>query len=152
MSVWLRRRFCHDLIVGIDRFLWQFKCGGVLSKDERDGQMKTKAPRATQIACAEDGAAYSFKLGDTFFYEFHRHESVGIEAEFEIADKGVISLVRTEEEYLHPESMKPGWTGGDSQRGRWFFRADKKGNTTIVIRNLFRGRLESECRIDITVT
>jgi hypothetical protein len=114
--------------------------------------MKQKSPQAKQIMCAEQGATYSFKVGETFFYEFHRHESVGIEAEFEIADTGVISHVNTEKEYLHPENMKPGWTGGDSQRGRWTFRADKKGNTSILFRKLFRGRLDSECRIDITVT
>lgn len=121
-------------------------------KQEYDDDMKQKAPQASQIACSKEGSAYSFKLGATFFYEFLRHGSVGIEVEFEIANTGVVSLVNTEEEYLHPERMKPGWTGGDSQRGRWFFRADKKGNTTILIRNLFRGRLESECRIDIAVT
>jgi hypothetical protein len=116
------------------------------------GNMKQKTPKISQILCSEDGSSYSFKVGESFFYEFHRHESVGIEAEFGIADTGIISHVNTEKEYLHPESMKPGWTGGDSQRGRWTFRADKKGNTSILIRKLFRGRLENECTIGITVT
>ena len=114
--------------------------------------MKPKAPHASQISCSEGGSAYSFKVGDMFFYEFYRHESVGKEVEFQIGDTQIVSHVDTRKEYVHPENMKPGWTGGDLQKGQWLFRANALGITPVVIRSVFRGRLESECRIDITVT
>jgi len=115
-------------------------------------KQKPMPPKAKKIECSESGSSYSFKAGDLFYYEFYRHGSVGKEVEFEISDGGVISQVDTHEEYVHPENMKPGWTGGDLQKGQWFFRADKSGTTSILIRNVFRGRLESECRIEIVVT
>ncbi|RDE17958.1 MAG: hypothetical protein C4K49_00265 [Candidatus Thorarchaeota archaeon] len=113
---------------------------------------KTIPPKAKKIECSEGGSSYSLRAGDLFYYEFYRHESVGKEVEFQIGDDGLISQVDTYKEYVHPERMKPGWTGGDLQKGQWFFRADKSGTSSIIIRNMFRGRLESECRIEIVVT
>ncbi len=115
-------------------------------------KQKPIPPKTKKIECSDDGSSYSFKAGDLFYFEFHRHESVGKEVEFEIGDDRVISQVDTYEKYVHPENMKPGWTGGDLQKCQWLFRAEKSGTTSMLIRYVFRGHLESECRIDITVS
>ena len=103
----------------------------------------------TRIEC--DGSVYSFNVGDEFYYQFHRHGSVGEDAEYEITDSQVIEHTKTETKYLHPEKMKPGWTGGDAERGQWFFKAVGKGKTSLLIRVLFRFEVESECEINIIV-
>jgi hypothetical protein len=102
-----------------------------------------------RIECG--GKSYTFKIGDIFYYQFHRHGSVGEDAEFEINDDKIIEHVETKTEYLHPERLKPGWTGGDAERGHWFFKAIRKGKVILVIRELFRFEVESECTISINV-
>jgi hypothetical protein len=111
--------------------------------------LRLKSEDTSRIECEE--TVYSFSVGDEFYYQFHRHESVGEDAEFEIADSQVIEHIRTETRYLHPEKMKPGWTGGDAEQGQWFFKAVGKGKTALHIRVMFRFEVESECSITIVV-
>lgn len=111
--------------------------------------MKPVPEESSRIECY--GTAYSFKVGDEFYYQFHRHGSVGEDAEFQIKNEQIIEHVKTETRYLHPEKMKPGWTGGDAERGQWFFKAVRKGKTILLVRILFRFEVESECAIEITV-
>jgi hypothetical protein len=89
--------------------------------------------------------------GNRFSFKFHRHGSVGEDAEFEIDDTAIITHEKTETEYLHPERMKPGWTGGDAERGQWFFRALKSGVTSITVSVLFRFDVESEHKVKFVV-
>jgi hypothetical protein len=46
------------------------------------------------------------QVGERFAFLFHRHGSVGEDAEFEIDDDTVIYLENTEAEYVNPENMK----------------------------------------------
>ena len=72
--------------------------------------------------------------------------------EFEIGDESVLRHIRTETEYLHPEKMKyPGWTGGDAEKGTWFFETVGAGKTTLIVKKIFRGTLESKCTVEIVV-
>ncbi|MHA1925050.1 MAG: hypothetical protein ACXABV_08730 [Candidatus Thorarchaeota archaeon] len=101
----------------------------------------------TKIWCEE-----TVQVGERFAYLFHRHGSVGEDAEFEIDDDTVIYLEETEAEYVNPENMKkPGWTGGDAERGRWIFQALRPGKTILTIRIMFRFEVEEEQRIEFTV-
>lgn len=111
--------------------------------------MKQKSENLPRIECS--GSAYTFKIGDEFYYQFHRHSSVGEDAEYQIKDEQIIEHIKTEIKYLHPEKMKPGWTGGDAERGQWFFKAVSRGKTILLVRILFRFDVESECEIEITV-
>jgi hypothetical protein len=114
--------------------------------------MKPEIEDIPRILCAGDDSVLSFSVGDKFYYQFHRHGSVGEDAQFTIGDPSVIAHEKTEIEYLHPENMKkPGWTGGDAERAKWFFKALKLGETTIVIEELFRFEVESRCVINIVV-
>jgi hypothetical protein len=90
-------------------------------------------------------------IDEAFRCRFHRHGSVGEDAEFEILDTSVLIHENTETEYLYPERMKPGWTGGDAQTGYWYFRGIRPGKTRLIIRVLFRFDVESEHTLDVTV-
>jgi hypothetical protein len=110
---------------------------------------KDDTPR---ILCAGNDSLLTFSVGDRFYYQFHRHGSVGEDAQFTIGNPSIIMHEKTETEYLHPEHMKKqGWTGGDAEKGLWFFRAIKAGETTLVIEELFRFEVESRCTINIMV-
>ena len=114
--------------------------------------MKPEEDEVRQIACNKAYCEFTIQVGERFFYQFHRHGSVGEDAEFEIDDDTVIYHENTETEYLHPEHMKkPGWTGGDAERGKWFFRALRPGKATLTIRILFRFEVEEEKTLDFTV-
>ena len=73
------------------------------------------------------------------------------DAEFEIANEDILIHEETKAEYTNPERMKPGWTGGDAERVKWFFKTVAPGSTSLTIRILFRFQIESECIMHITV-
>jgi hypothetical protein len=113
--------------------------------------LKPPQEEPRRIGCTEGSEPVNLSLGEEFYVQFHRHGSVGEDAEFEIEDESVVTYLVTETEYLHPERLKPGWTGGDAERGRWFFRACGRGETALVIRTLFRFEVESTCTICVHV-
>jgi hypothetical protein len=105
-----------------------------------------------RVLCAGDDSVLTFSVGDRFYYQFHRHGSVGEDAQFTIGDSSIVAHEKTETEYLYPENLKkPGWTGGDAERGMWFFKALRTGQTTLAIEELFRFEIESRCTINILV-
>ncbi|MGY5879235.1 MAG: hypothetical protein RTV31_03245 [Candidatus Thorarchaeota archaeon] len=114
--------------------------------------MKPPKDEIFKVGCKDEDTILKLSVGDEFYYQFHRHGSVGEDAEFVIEDDSIISHTDTETEYLHPEHMKkPGWTGGDAERGKWSFKAMKAGGTTLKINILFRFEIESTCTITIVV-
>lgn len=114
--------------------------------------MKPPKDDILKVECTEENTVLKLSIGDEFYYQFHRHGSVGEDAEFKISDDSIIKHTDTQTEYLHPENMKkPGWTGGDAERGKWFFKALKQGETTLTINILFRFEIESTCTIPIIV-
>jgi hypothetical protein len=107
---------------------------------------------AKKIECRIDGDVVKLGVDETIFFEFHRHGSVGENMEFEIGNDSILSHLRTETEYIHPEKMKyPGWTGGDAEKGTWFFKTVGTGTTTLAVKKIFRGTLESICTVKIVV-
>ena len=105
-----------------------------------------------EIQCGkEDTTELELKLGDQFSFKYHRHFSVGIDFEFEVEDTHLVEQVVSEHEYLHPEKLKPGWTGGDKERCRWVFQTIKHGCTTLTIRKMFRGNVEHTCVFQIAI-
>ena len=114
--------------------------------------MKPPEDEISRVECIGEDTVLKLSTGDEFYCQFSRLGSVGTDAEFNIEDDSIISHTGTEAEYLHPEHMKkPGWTGGDAERGKWFFKALKAGGTTLKINTLFRFEVESSCTITIVV-
>ncbi len=105
-----------------------------------------------EIKCEGEDSVERLSVDEVVYYAFHRHGSVGEDAEFEIENDEVISHERTETEYIHIEKMKkPEWTGGDAEKGKWFFKALRPGSTRLTVRILFRFEVESECTVKIVV-
>jgi hypothetical protein len=103
-----------------------------------------QAPR--KIKCIkEEVQSILLEIGEKIEFQYHRHHSVGIDFEFSIEDSDVIELVASENEYLHPEKLKPGWTGGDKERCSWVFQAKNLGETNLGIHKVFRGDVEHTC-------
>lgn len=115
--------------------------------------MKPPEDEVTEVDWKTENPSVTLTVGQVFRCPFHRHGSVGEDAEFEIGDTDIVVHDDTHSEYIHPENMKkPGWTGGDSERGYWQFRAVGNGSTTLTIRVLFRFDVESEHVVSVTVT
>ncbi|MHA1906764.1 MAG: hypothetical protein ACW98Y_05695 [Candidatus Thorarchaeota archaeon] len=114
--------------------------------------MKPPKEEPIEVDWKSDNPKVTLEVGEVFMCRFHRHGSVGEDAEFEIGLTDIIVHDDTNTEYVHPEHMKkPGWTGGDSERGQWLFRAISPGTTTLTIRVLFRFDVESEHQVTIEV-
>lgn len=114
--------------------------------------MESPEEEFREIKCEGDDSVERLSVDEVVYYAFHRHGSVGEDAEFEIENDEVISHERTETEYIHIEKMKkPEWTGGDAERGKWFFKALRPGSTKLTVRVMFRFEVESECTIKIVV-
>ncbi|MHA1246796.1 MAG: hypothetical protein ACTSPE_05670 [Candidatus Thorarchaeota archaeon] len=111
--------------------------------------MKPPTNEPSQIDCGS--GEYRFRVGDRFYYQFTRHGSVGIYAEFEIKGDAV-KFEREIAEYVYPERVKqPGITGADKERVKWVFEAVAAGRSVVHVMHLFRGRIEEECNIAIIV-
>ncbi|MHA3964930.1 MAG: hypothetical protein AM325_015485 [Candidatus Thorarchaeota archaeon SMTZ1-45] len=114
--------------------------------------MKPDEEEVKRIECRADENAVKIGLNEIVSFEFYRHGSVGENMEFEISDESILKHLRTETEYLYPEKMKyPGWTGGDAEKGKWFFKAVGIGTTTLTVNKIFRGTLENKCAVEIIV-
>lgn len=114
--------------------------------------MKPENDEIRRIRCEDENSVERLSVGEQFYYRFHRHGSVGEDAEFEIENDEVLSHESSETEYIHIEKMKkPEWTGGDAERGKWFFKALRPGTARLTVRVLFRFEVESECTVKIVV-
>lgn len=93
------------------------------------------------------------KIGDKIGYSFHEHMSVGFWAEFEIEDETVLRHSGTDTVYNTPERMnEPGMAGADAARTTFFFEAISTGTSLLIVRNIYRGDIESEYKFRINVS
>jgi hypothetical protein len=114
--------------------------------------MKHPDEEIRQITCEGEDSIERLSVGEVVYCAFNRHGSVGEDAEFEIENDEVLSHESSETEYIHIEKMKkPEWTGGNAERGKWFFKAMRSGSTKLTVRILFRFEVESECTVKIVV-
>ncbi|MFW9788285.1 MAG: hypothetical protein ACFFE2_10545 [Candidatus Thorarchaeota archaeon] len=114
--------------------------------------MEPDEKEVKRIECQSDGDVMTLGKDELVSYRFFRHGSVGENMEFEIGDESILKYLRTETEYIHPEKMKyHDWTGGDAEKGLWFFQTVGTGKTTLAVSKVFRGTLESKCTLHIVV-
>ena len=99
-----------------------------------------------------DMTSVTLKVGERVSYRFKKHVSVGFNAEYRISDQNRLQFVGAQTEYLQPENMGEGMTGGDRAKGVFMFQALQAGEVTLTIQHLFRGELESEKAIKLKIT
>lgn len=114
--------------------------------------MKPPEEETREIKCEGKDSVERLSVGEVVYFAFHRHGSVGEDAEFEIDNGEVLSHEGSETEYINIEKMKkPEWTSGDAERGKWFFRAIRPGTARLTVRTLLRFKTESECTVKMVV-
>ncbi|MFK7786006.1 MAG: hypothetical protein AB8B56_12860 [Crocinitomicaceae bacterium] len=92
----------------------------------------------------------SVKVGQRLKYSAYVHGSVGVSATATSSDDAALPLVKNYTRYGNPirARRKP---GGDSATEYFVFKAKKAGTYTIQIRHIFRGELQEDFSIVITV-
>ncbi|MCU0436816.1 MAG: hypothetical protein MUC49_02815 [Raineya sp.] len=73
---------------------------------------------------------------EIFYYEAEIHGSVGIGVEYEIGDTNVVAFDHDEIRYKNKGEIAP---GGDKATKTFTFKAKKLGETTLTIKETFRG-------------
>ncbi len=114
--------------------------------------MKPPKEESIEVSWKIEDPSVTVSVGTTFYFNFHRHGSVGEDRTFEIEDENIVEHIETDVHYKHPERMKPGWTGGDAELGKWFFKAIRPGKTEITVTKLFRFEVEDTYDVQVTVT
>jgi hypothetical protein len=104
--------------------------------------MLTGCAGAVNLNETDPAKPVTVKTGTKLIYSYRLHESVGFGADYQIANPAVLVFLKEDLKYLHPERMKPGWTGGDEAQAVFIFQAKTAGETTLTIRKLFRGKVE----------
>jgi hypothetical protein len=108
-------------------------------------------PKTIELKAAKSDV--KAKIGDKLGYSFHEHMSVGFWAEFEIEDETVLRHSGTDTVYNTPERMnEPGMSGADAARTTFFFEAISTGTSLLIVRNIYRGDVESEYKFRINVS
>lgn len=111
----------------------------------------------TQLAEIKDNAVeidlkktdYTFKVGEKSYLEMNEHGSVGAMSEVVIGDNTIIGISGDVFDYDKEQIELE--TGGDGGTRTYSFTALKKGTTTITARDYFRGDLQKEYILNITV-
>lgn len=91
------------------------------------------------------------KVGDRVSYRYKRQVSVGFDAQYKISDPMRLQLLENSIEYATPERLQEGMTGADRALGRFVFQATRAGTVVLTIQHCFRGRVESEAEIAISI-
>jgi len=89
--------------------------------------------------------------GDLITHTFEQHESVGKDGTASVADPAVVTFLRRDTIYKHPDKMAPGMTGGDAASATFVFKALKAGATQITIQHTFRGKVEHTIEVQVVV-
>jgi len=91
----------------------------------------------------------TFYLGQEAFVTIKEHGSVGIKSAAISSDDAIISVVSTR--FSRFKSVVFKGTGGDEGEKTYVFKANKTGAAVIKLQQIYRGRLQQEQKINITV-
>lgn len=89
-------------------------------------------------------------IGEKASYTGSVHGSVGTQKECWSSDEKILKLVDKDFKYNKPQV--PGETGGDAAKETYIFEALSVGTTEVTIQDWFRGALEHEYKVKISVT
>ncbi len=93
--------------------------------------------------------ADTLKLGQFLTYSGHIHGSVGEQVAVIISDESVIRLIDSEITYEQDQSE--GLSGGDAAWKTFLFKAEKVGESKILVQEIFRGEIIQENTVVIHV-
>ncbi len=91
------------------------------------------------------------KKGDTFCYNATVHASVGIEVAYEINNDKIVTFHSSKLVYMNKEKVEQNMPGADKATKTLVFQALEKGETNVVIKEVFRGDTKNTYNFKITV-
>jgi hypothetical protein len=91
----------------------------------------------------------TLRLGELASYTAEVHGSVGIAAEWDISDNGILHLVDEKKDYKWPD--RAGMPGGDASVETFIFEAKAPGNSILTFRLVYRGTVEETKKVSVTV-
>ncbi|TAF68282.1 MAG: hypothetical protein EAZ55_00230 [Cytophagales bacterium] len=95
----------------------------------------------------------SVKVGEKFYYSYSSHGSVGLYADYELADNIYVKFVQDYLKYENPQykSNNTVMTGADAATGYFIFEALAEGSIEITFREMFRGSAQREHKVKVQV-
>jgi hypothetical protein len=91
------------------------------------------------------------KKEDIFCYEGEVFYSVGKEITYEINNQDIVKLDDTQIRYKNEDAVKKGLSGADAATITIAFRAMSRGETTVIIKEMFRGEVKNIYEFKITI-
>lgn len=113
-----------------------------------DDQKKFK-PSKDMISINPLKGNYTVKVGQQVYYTADVHGSVGSTATARSTVKEVLAFQSEVFEYNNEKSAE--MPGGDAAKRYFIFDAVKVGTSEVMVQHLFRGELQNEYTITITV-
>lgn len=121
--------------------------GGILMAQSRN--LKPFKPEKNMVALDVLQGKATLKIGQKAYIKHALHGSVGIGGDLEIADKSKIKIIKQHTAYKKAHQV--GMTGDDAATVTLVLEALEKGETTITLKKIFRGTVEEQNDIQITI-
>jgi pyruvate/2-oxoacid:ferredoxin oxidoreductase alpha subunit len=122
-----------------------------IEKTKKVKKAKKKKKESYSIVEIEElrSKEYTIKSGQKISYTYKEHASVGITSTYSV-DKTAI-LVYKELISDYKNKNREGLTGADEASITVIFEGSSKGNAVLTVKKMFRGNIEREFNITITV-
>ncbi|MBN2892183.1 MAG: hypothetical protein JXL97_09965 [Bacteroidales bacterium] len=86
--------------------------------------------------------------GQLLYYDFEALPSADLRSEFSISDDKIVKHQKTEQGYVNYNSTDD---GSDRIKGKYIFKAIKKGKTILTFTVFLHGEIQNETKIEIEV-
>jgi pyruvate/2-oxoacid:ferredoxin oxidoreductase alpha subunit len=154
MTIQLKFVKAISLIVLLFLSSYSFAQGNNPDKIEKTKKVKKAKKKKTEsdsIIVIEElrSKDYTIKTGQKISYTYKEHASVGITSTYSV-DKTAI-LVYKELISDYKNKNREGLTGADEASITVIFEGSSKGKAVLTVKNMFRGNIEREFNITITV-
>lgn len=120
--------------------------GSMFAQTNVDAPFK---PGKEMISVGPFSDALELKTGDVFYSQGRQHGSVGYMYVYEMKNDSVLEFSQKHFVFNNPDRKE--MAGGDNATVTYVFKALKKGQTQVIFRSMFRGKVENEQVITVTV-
>ncbi len=91
----------------------------------------------------------NLKVGQKVYYQAEEHGSVGSRVKMTVENEAVLKIIKIQEDHDNPDWEK--MAGGDRATKTFVLEALQEGNTILHIRNMYRGDLQKELKVECTI-
>jgi hypothetical protein len=129
-------------------FILIFNLKGILMAQNRN--LKPFKPEKNIVALDVLAGKAMLKVGQKAYIQYAQHGSVGIGGELTIADNTKLKIIK--EHTTYQKAHKKGMTGDDAATVTLVLQALEAGSTELTLKRIFRGAVEAQNLIMITIT